>query len=169
MKVEAKQTVVQEVKKQETNSLPTTTRVDEKLMPAGKYEVTSETRFTIPLYLKKSENGRWQVMVKDGKDIEAHKLVFRMWTYDEMIGMKKLVTKYEAEKRIHVVDHDSLNQLKIQKFLISWTLDRENSRLKLFHVNGVLADESWDTFRMLQPNIISYILDEMNSVLDNNG
>jgi len=143
-------------------------RVDEQIMEPGKYEVTSETTFDVELFLKEGD-GRWMVVNPGTDSAEEHKLVFRMWSYDEMVEMKKKATTYDATRRIHVIDNDALNRLKIQKFLQSWTLDRENPRLKLHRVGGVLTDESWQTFAKLQPNIINYIFDRMNEVYELGG
>ena len=147
---------------------PKQSRVDEKLMEPGKYEVTDKNTFDIDVYLTSSK-GRWIVTDRPGKDIDNHKIVFRMWNYDEMIDLKRKSTSYDAQKRLHMIDNDALNRLKIQKFMISWTFDKENPRLKLFHVQGVLTDESWQVFTKLQPNIISHIVEEMNRVYEYNG
>jgi len=143
-------------------------RVDEKLMKPGKYEITPETTFKIQVHLREKD-GRWLLMTGPGKGIETHEVVFRMWTYDEMVEMKKMATTYDATKRIHMIDNDALNRFKVQRLMVSWTFDRDNPRLKLHHVNGVLTDESWKAFASLQPNISTYILDEMNRVYELNG
>ena len=143
-------------------------RIDEKLAKHGKYEITPETTFTVTIYTKEKD-GRWLIMVGPGKNVETNSIVFRVWTYDEMIEMRKMVTTYDPQKRIHMLDNDALNRLKIQRLLVSWTFDKDNCRLKVQHVQGVMVDESWNAFKSLQPNIISYVLDEMNRVLEFNG
>jgi hypothetical protein len=143
-------------------------RVDEKLMRSGKYEITKETIFKVEVHLKEKD-GRWILMVNKGRDIESHEVVFRMWNYDEMVELKKLATSYDSTKRMHMIDNDSLNRFKIQRMLMSWTFDRDNPRLKLFHVQGVMTDESWKVVSSLQPNILSYIIEEMNKVYEFNG
>lgn len=160
-KVEAKP----EVKTQEPQKQ---TRVDEKLMKPGKYEVSNEHTFEVEVHLAPNK-GRWVVADRPGREIDSHKIVFRMWNYDEMIDLKRKATNYDSQKRLHMIDNDALNRMKIQKFMLSWTLDRDNPRLKLFHVQGVLTDESWQTFTKLQPNIISHIIEEMNRVYEFNG
>lgn len=143
-------------------------RVDERLMKPGKYEVSQDTIFTVTIHAMEKD-GRWIIMVKGGKGIETNNIVFRMWTYDEMIEMRKMATSYDAQKRIHMIDNDALNRLKVQRLMVSWTFDKENSRLRIQHVNGVMTDESWTAFTRLQPNILSYIIDEMNKVYEFNG
>ena len=143
-------------------------RVDEQLMEAGEYEVTPEHTFTIDIYLKVKSN-RWIVMEGAGKGVVQEQVVMRMWTYDEMVDLKKRATTYDPLKRIHMVDHDALNRMKLQKFIVSWTFDKKNPRLKLQHQNGVLTDESWNAFAKLQTNISNHIIDEMNSVYEYNG
>lgn len=143
-------------------------RIDEKLMKPGKYEITPETIFTVMIHAKEKD-GRWVLMAGPGKGIETNTVVFRMWTYDEMIEMRKMSTSYDAAKRIHMIDNDALNRLKIQRLMLSWTFDKDNPRLKLWHANGVLVDEGWKAFTTLQPNLSSYIIDEMNKVYEFNG
>jgi len=147
---------------------PQGSRIDEQLMPPGKYEVTPEHTFDVEIHLS-NKDGRWIVVKGPGKNVDTHKLVFRMWTYEEMIDIKKRVTVFDNTKRIHTIDQDHMNQLKVQKFLMSWTFDRDNPRLKLHRVQGVLTDESWHWFVQLQTNIITYILEKMNEILEYNG
>ena len=161
-KVEAKPETAKPVAKQEL------LRVDERLMKAGKYEVIPDNTITIDLYLM-ARNGRWVVIDNPSTKAEKEQVVFRMWTYDEMIAMRKMATAFDPIKRMHMVDNDALNQLKVQKLLVSWTFDKENPRLRIHHVNGVMTDESWGAFTKLQPNIVTCILDEMNRVLEFGG
>ena len=147
---------------------PEADRVDEKLMKPGKYEVTPETTFEVKVYLT-IRNKRWIVVGGPGEDVDTQTMVFRMWGYDEMVEMKKMATEFDAEKRVHTVDHDMLNRLKVQRLLQSWTFGGDNPRLKIHHVQGVLTDESWKAFTKLQPNIIVFIFDEMNRVYELNG
>lgn len=157
-----------QAKPEEVKPLKPQDRIDEKLMAPGKYEVTPDTIFTVNVYLKPVDT-RWVLMVNSGKGVDAHKVVFRMWTYDEMVELKKMATSYDQIKRIHMIDNDLLNRLKMQKFMVSWTFDKDNPRLKLQHFQGVLTDESWTAIKRLQPNIIDYIIGEMNKVYELNG
>ena len=140
-----------EVKKEGTVDL----RVDEKLMKPGKYEITPETKFTITIHAK-DKDGRWIIMTGPGKGIETNMVVFRMWTYNEMIEMRKMAISYDAGKRIHMIDNDALNRLKIQRLLVSWTFDKDNPRLRIQHVQGVMTDESWTAFVNIQTNISGF-------------
>jgi hypothetical protein len=101
--------------------------------------------------------------------VDHETVTFRMWSYDEMVEMRKMATTYDQIKRIHMIDHDALNQLKVQRLMIDWTFGKDNPRLKLHHVNGVLVDEAWAAFKRLQSNIISFIFDRMNRVYELNG
>jgi hypothetical protein len=143
-------------------------RVDERLMKPGKYEITKETTFTVMIHAKEKD-GRWIIMNGPGKGIESNSIIFRMWTYDEMIEMRKMATNYDSQKRVHMIDNDALNRLKIQRLMVSWTFDTDNPRLRIQHVNGVMTDEGWKAFASLQPNISSYIIDEINKVYEFNG
>ena len=147
---------------------PHAPRVDERLMKPGKYEITPATTFTILIHAK-DKDGRWVLMMGPGKGIETNSVVFRVWHYNEMIEMRKMATSYDSQKRIHMIDNDALNRLKVQRLMVSWTFDKDNPRIRIQHQNGILTDESWDAFTNLQPNFISYILDEMNKVLELNG
>lgn len=143
-------------------------RVDEAIMEPGDYEVTSQHTFEVKLYLKPKDN-RWVIMTGSGADIVEHTVVVRLWSYDEMIGLRKTATTYDAAKRIHMVDQDFLNRLKIQKLVISWTLEEINPRLKLHRQQGSLTDESWGNFKKVQPNILQYIINKINDVLEYNA
>lgn len=144
-------------------------RVDEQLYKAGKYEITQDDCFRITFGLKRKEN-RWIILTAKNPDSETdvHWVEFRMWTFDEDIDMRKKATMYDAMKRIHYVDNDLLNRMKIQKLLKAWSFDEQNPNLKLLHVNGVLVDESYDAFKKLQPSIVRYIIEKMNDVLEFN-
>jgi len=143
-------------------------RLDEKLMKPGKYEVTREDTFTVEIWLKKNDR-RWTLCQPSDKGAIKEEVVFRMWTYEEMVESRKMATNYDPLKRIHMVDHDALNRMKLQRFMVSWTFDKENPRLRIQHVNGVMTDESWVAFTRLHPNICSYIIERMNLVYEFNG
>ena len=153
---------------QAARQAPAGPRVDEALMGPGKYEVTKETRFKVVMNLREKD-GRWIIMTGPGKGTEQHEAVFRMWSYDEMVELRKMATQYDATKRMHMIDNDNLNRFKVQRLMVSWTFDRDNPRLRLQHANGVMTDESWTAFASLQPNISTHILDEMNKVYELNG
>ena len=143
-------------------------RVDVQIMDPGKYEVTKDQTFVVRVHLK-LKDGRWMVMGGEGPETDNHEVKFRMWTYDEQVDLKKKSTTFDGTQRVHMIDNDALNQLKVMKFLLSWTFDRDNARLKLHRVQGALTDESWEVFKRLQQNIIAYILGEMNQVYEWNG
>jgi hypothetical protein len=139
-------------------------RHDKVLMGPGEYEVTRGSTFTIEVHLRPRsfEDKWWVVTTNKDEAIVTENVTFRMWTYDEMVEMRKLSTKYDQMRRVHMIDHDVLNRLKIQRFMMSWTFDKNNPRLELHHQNGVLVDEAWAKVKLLQPNILKFIIDEMN-------
>jgi len=143
-------------------------RVDEKLMKPGKYEITPDIIFTVTINVREKE-GRWIIMNGPGKGIDTNHIIFRMWSYDEMIEMRKMATSYDVTKRVHMIDNDNLNRFKIQRLMVSWTFDKDNPRLRIQHVNGVMTDEGWKAFISLQPNISAFIIEEMNKVYEFNG
>ena len=140
-------------------------RVDEMLMEPGDYEVRSDSTFDVEIHLK-AQGNRWIVVGSAGKDVVTETIKMRLWNYNEMVDLRKKATAYDASKRMHMVDNDVLNRLKVQKLMVSWTFGEDNARLKIIHVGGVLTDESWDAFTKLQPNIISHIMSEMNNVYE---
>jgi len=117
----------------------------------------------------RAEGNRWVITQQSGKGVETHKVTFRMWTYDEIVNLRKAATTFDAVRRMHLVDTDLLDRLKVQKLMRSWTFDRDNPRLKIHRVNETLTDESWESFKKLHPNIIRYILEKMNEILEYNG
>ncbi|MHA2067465.1 MAG: hypothetical protein ACXABY_24120 [Candidatus Thorarchaeota archaeon] len=147
-------------------------RHDKALMEAGEYEVTKSTTFTIeiPLAKRENESGKilWAVVTEEYADT-TEEVVFRMWSYNEMIQLRKLATKYDQLRRVHMIDHDELNRLKIQRLMQSWTLDANNPRLELHHLNGVLSDETWEKVTRVQPTILRYIIEKMNERYEYGG
>lgn len=142
-------------------------RLDQAIPKKGKYEITDETDFTVELHLRKHK-GRWILMNNPDSTTEDHSVTFRMWTYNEMVEMKKMATSYDLRKKMHEVDNDLLNRLKIQRLMKSWTFGEANKNLEIHHVGGTMTDESWVAFTKLQPNIALYIINEMNMVLEYN-
>jgi len=146
--------------------------IEEQLYEAGKYEVTKEHTFKVEFLLDKVNNGeseRWIIVDKKTKSTEEHWAEFRIWTYEEEIEFRKLATTYDPLKRMHFVDHDILNRIKVQRLLLGWSFEKDNLRLKLHHIQGVMTDECYKMFMKLFPNIVKRIIDGMNSVLDYNG
>lgn len=142
-------------------------RVDESLMAAGKYEVTPDQTCEIVLFLK-DYKGRWVLVDKKAAGVEEHRVVFRIWTFEEMIELRRRATSTDQNRKTSI-DNDMLNRLKVQKLLVSWTFGEENPRLKINRVQGVLTDDSWRAFLKLSPNIAQKILDEMNFILEYGG
>jgi len=139
-------------------------RVDEKLQGPGKYVVTKEKTFRVNFGLSERD-GRW-IVTKPGAGAEDHWVEFRIWSFNEEVELRKMATIFDPLKKIHIVDNDYLNRLKVQRLMMNWTLDKNNDKLKLLHVNGVLSDEGWKAFTSLYPNIIRFVLESMNAVLE---
>ena len=146
-------------------------RFDKALMEPGEYEVTRDSTFTIKIPLKRrsEEEGWWLVMNSEENAEVVEEAVFRMWDYNESVELRKLATKYDTVRRVHMIDHDVLNRLKIQRYLLSWTFDKTNPRMELHHVNGVLSDETWAKVTRLQPNILAHLIHEMNDKYELGG
>ena len=153
------------IKKDEKKVQDVPAVADTSLLNAGKYEVTSNSTFTVKLNLF-LQDGRWMVVDRDMKGSDHHEVVFRMWTFDEAIEFRKKATSLHAETRQQLLDDDHLNEIKVRKLMQSWTFDRENSRLKIHRVGGVLTDESLEIIKKLQENILRYIHLQMNVVLE---
>lgn len=156
--------------KKDVKEIDQTKRVDEQISKPGKYEITENDTFKIVFYLYNKE-GRWLVVDKSASgtpDVEEHWVEFKMWTFEEDIEMRKQASSYDPVKRLHLVDNDFLDRLKIQRLLKAWSFEKDNPRLKLLHVNGILVDESYKAFMKLYPNIVRYIIGRMNNVLEYN-
>lgn len=136
-------------------------RYDKVLLEPGEYEVTRDSTFDIVMPLKKNEAG-WWVMVSEKESETIETVTLRMWTYDEMVELRKLATKYDPIRRVHMIDHDVLNRLKIQRYMLRWTFDGKNMRLELQHNSGVLTDEAWAKVKRLQTNLLKHIMEQMN-------
>jgi len=150
----------------ETKQKAPDARVDEQIMAPGKYELSPDDVFEVDIYLRQVK-GRWMLADVPGDGVAHEKATFRMWTYDERVEMRKKATTYDRIRRMHLIDNDALNRLKIQKFLKSWTFSDSNPRLRLHHVNGVLTDECWEMFaKRLHPAISIHIIEEMNKVYE---
>lgn len=157
--------VVQGKKGVEERVLKNEPRFDKTLSEPGKYEISKDSVFTIEIGLvKNKKTGWWEIVTPDDKNTE--RVVIRMWTFDEMVEMRKMATKYDQLRRSHVIDFDILNRLKLQKLLVSWTFGKDNQRLNIHHVNGVLTDESWNAITKLQTNILRFIINKMNEYLE---
>ena len=155
-----------DVKKQ--GSVDLAKPVDAQLYQPGKYEITPDHTFRVDLFIKQIDN-RWVVVKKMAKDVEHHWVEFKMWPFIEEVELRKMSTTYDPSKRVHFIDHDVLNRLKIQRLMKSWSFEKDNPNLKLHHVNGVLTDEGYKAFTNLFPNLVRAILEGMNSVLEYNG
>ena len=138
-------------------------RHDKVLMSAGTYEVSDDSVFTVKVPLRQSDDeNEWWVLTNEDEAEVIEEVVFRMWTYDEMVDMRKMSTQYDQLRRVHMIDHDSMNRLKMQRLLKAWTFGKNNPRLQIHHVGGVMTDESWDAVKHLQPNILRYLIEQMN-------
>lgn len=143
-------------------------RVDERLMVPGTYEIIPDNNtFTVDVHLIQVD-GRWIRAEKAGSGVHSESAVFRMWTFQEMVDLRKMATSFDASKRMHMVDNDALNRLKVQKLLMSWTFSDKNERLKIHRNQGTLTDESWTNFTKLQANIAQALIEGMNNVLEFN-
>ena len=115
-KVEAKP----EMKQPEIQKQP---RIDEKLMKPGKYEVSNEHTFEVDVNLSQVEN-RWILNDRVGKGVDSHKVVFRMWNYDEMIDLKRKATSYDESWQVFT---------KLQTNIISHIIEEMN---RVYEYNG---------------------------------
>jgi len=142
--------------------------VELSLQKPGKYESNPEQTFDIIINVL-NRQGRWIVIQSPIKGSEEHRVTFRLWTFEEMIEIKRKATTVDPMSRKTNIDFDLMNRMKVQKLLTSWTFSNDNPRLSIQHVNGVMTDESWKAFTKLDPSIIQRILDEMNFFLDCGG
>lgn len=139
--------------------------VEDQLMQPGPYEVTEDEVFTVVLHLEKVDS-RWCVRDEPGPRTISHWATFRMWTYEECVELRKLATRYDELRREHVMNHDYLDRLKLQRLLKDWSFAEQNERLKLHHVNGVMTDDCYKKVLKLHPTILRNLLLQMNMILE---
>lgn len=137
-----------------------------------KYEVKPDTTFKIEFGIVERD-GRYVVIRKDevqfSKGTEPHWVLFRMWGYREELEWKNKATEYDAERRVHSMNNDVLNELKLRNLLLDWSFSEKEPELKLMHVNRILSDESIEMFFSFYPSVVRYMVDKMNEVLEGNG
>lgn len=138
------------------------------LLPVGKFEISDTTTFTIKLYLKEYK-GRWQLLDSPSNGAETHTIVFKMWNFNECLAIRREANYFDPQNRVNRTDADKLNRLKIMRLMKEWTLHKDNPRLEIQSVNGVLTEASWRAFCSLQPNIADEIITQMNRILDYGG
>lgn len=138
---------------------------EEILYKPGKYEITPDDDFKIEFALKMVDK-RW-IITQNGE--ENHWIVFRMWNYEEEIELRKKATIFDEIRRIYNIDNDILDRYKIQRLLKDWSFSKDNERLKIHRINGVLTDECYKNIMKLHPTILRFIIDCMNGVLERNG
>jgi len=157
-------------KVQQPAAKPITPQEEQKeaLYNPGEYEITPDEDFQIDIYLQR-KGKRWVVVQNEQMADEKHWALFRMWSYEEQVQMRKDATNFDMVKRMHLVDNDTLNRLKLKTLLKAWTFDKNNQRLELNHINGVLPDEVFSRVMNLHPNILNYIIEQMNAVLEYNA
>ncbi len=165
----AKKMVVQAKKKVEAKKVNNAPRIDSALREAGKFELRKDDYFTLRFGLVIFEN-RWLLAKEEeGEGIETCWVKFKMWSFEEEVSLKSQATQWDGQKRMHSLNHDFFNRLKIQKLLLDWSFSQENETFKLHRVQNSLTDESFGAFLRLHRNICSHIIDNMNRVLEYNG
>ena len=136
-----------------------------------KYEVTPQTCFTIHFCIG-FEHDRPHVYVENAKmahpEYELHWVTFRMWTYREELDWKQRCTEYDNMTGISRLNTIKFNELKIRNLLKDWSFGENEPKFKLFHVNGILSDESYNLFNGMYPTIVDNIIFLMNQVLEDN-
>lgn len=142
------------------------------LQNLSKYHLKEDDTFIIKFGVLLFE-GRWRVVdfekLDSFPDAEKHWAKFKMLPYGLQNWIKEQSTKYDKLLRIHKFDGDLANRIKIQKLLIDWSFSDQDDKCKLHHVNGTMTDECYGLFEKMQPNIVNYIINKMNEVLDYNG
>lgn len=136
-----------------------------------KYEVKPDSTFTVKFGLT-TIDGR--VIVVDNNDdlipdVEKHWVTFRMWKFSEELDLKSKATDYDANKKIHMLNNDKLNEIKVRTLILDWSFSEKDMSLKLLHVNKYLSDEGLAILYNLYPSVVRYIINKMNEVLEYNG
>ena len=137
-----------------------------------KYEVNPDSVFYIK-FGTLPRDGRVLVIAEDDvdfeKNAEKHWVKFKMWSYDKELEWKNSATEYDSSKRVHSLNADKLSEMKIRNLLLDWSFGESQDSLKLFHVNGLLTDESLKTFYSLFPTVVRHVVEGMNDVLEFNN
>lgn len=97
---------------------------------------------------------------------EQHWIEFRIWNYKEEMELKKLCSEFDTTHRIHKIDNDKLDRLKVQKLFRAWSLGEKEPDFKINTINGIVPDADMEKFYSLFPAVIHYLLDCMNLVLE---
>lgn len=135
-----------------------------------KYEVKPESHFIVKFGIME-QDGRIIVTDEDMLEsrIEKHWVKFRMWTYAEELDIKSKATEFDSTKKVHLLNNDKLNEIKIRTLIQDWSFSQSDASLKLLHINNYLSDEGLKIVYSLYPTIIRYIINRMNEVLEFNG
>ena len=135
------------------------------------YEAGQDTVFYVKFGIVPID-GRIIVIKEDDvdfeKNAESHWVKFKMWTYEQELEWKNESTEYDSTKRVHTLNADKLNEIKIRNLILKWSFGEKQDSLKLFHVNDLLTDESLKVFYSLYPSVVRYIVEGMNDVLEFN-
>ena len=137
-----------------------------------RYEVGKDSTFVLHFGIVAKEDRLVVIKVDDAvmtKGAEPHWVKFRMWQYPEELKWKNEATDFDASKRVHTLNNDRLNELKLRNLLLDWSFGVQEPDLRLMHVNGLLSDESLKVFFALYPTVIRHIIDRMNEVLEYNA
>lgn len=140
-----------------------------KQLSYTKYDVKPESEFKIEFCLGEKE-GRIVCYTIDTflkiPDLEKHWATFRIWNYPEELAWKNACNEYNNTLRTFAVNQDKLNEFKVRNLLKDWSFAERDPKYKLYHLNGILADESYNMFKGFFPTIINNILFLMNQVLE---
>lgn len=159
--------------KEQQKETPKKEKKDEFIKPKvyTKYEVKPETYFYVKFGIVSQED-RWVVIDEEDvsvtKKAESHWVKFKMWNYAQELDWKNQATEFDNSKRMHTLNTDKLNELKIRNLLVDWSFAEDEDSLKMLHVNDLLCDESFKVFYSLYPGIIRHIVSKMNDVLEFN-
>ena len=147
--MEVKKKVVQPRKKAQPAKTTNQPRVDSKIREAGKFELKNSDSFFVKFGLVQVDE-RWLIANKEeGEGIESCWVKFKMWSFEEEVILRSQATQWDGQRRIHTLNNDYFNRLKIQKLMLDWSFSKENENLKLHRVNNVLTDESfWKLFKI---------------------
>lgn len=144
--------------------------INRSIIDFGEFE-TKPTDIVMIKFGLRNKGNRWVAIdEKDidtlDKTIEKHWFKFRIWNYGEETDIKKRSIVYSSEKRMNYTDYDIMNELKVRRLLLDWSLNGKNENLKLFYISGYMVDQSWEAFTRLNINIIRFIISKMNEVLE---
>lgn len=137
----------------------------DSLRGPSRYFVKPDSTFRV-VFGVFERDGRLIPCGADTEGCEQHWIEFRIWNFKEETQLKKMCSEFDTVNRVHKIDNDKLDRLKVQKLFVNWSFGEKDPDLVLHPINGIMPDADVEKFFSLYPAIIHHLLDCMNLVLE---